>query len=76
MVTMNLIKAQNSLFTAYLELKDYNNALNVLNDIQQTRTKQSFIIFRKPVLLFIIWKVDMALASYGFNISKVSEEKN
>ena len=44
--------AQNALFTAYLELKDYNNALNVLNDIQQNEPYNPLLYLKKADLYY------------------------
>ncbi len=55
MVTMNLIKLRKiHYFTAYLELKDYNNALNVLNDIQQTEPNNPLLYLKKADFGIII----------------------
>lgn len=67
--------AQNSLFTAYLELKDYNNALNVLNDIQQTEPNNPLLYLKKADLYYNLKRFDMALASYEQAFPQVSEEE-
>lgn len=67
--------AQNALFTAYLELKDYNNALNVLNDIQQNEPYNPLLYLKKADLYYNLKRYDMALASYEQAFPQISEEE-
>lgn len=67
--------ADNALYNAFVELKDYNNALNTLNSIQLDDPDNPSLNIRKADLYFQLKRYEMALTSYEQAFTQVTEEQ-